>query len=301
MVSILVPCYNHERFLDDCLQSLMDQTYDEIELLINDDGSTDQSWNLIEAKKEQLEHRFRRVYLHRNTKNQGVTKSLNTLLKQATGDYIKIIASDDMLRRDYIKTCAAYMEQHSECSAVVTNAFVVTESTRYTCDLKSKEFFYKEPPNFDKEEMLTRVYLEDIIAAPSTFVRKEVYDSIGNYDENLGAEDWDYWLRMLENGLEFDYLDEPLVYYRKNANSASSTTVNSQMQKRCLRILKYELGVIDKHRKYVPLDVYWTRRNRTVMGQFYIAVNHRLPRLRAITRWQQIRNACIKNRLKKEV
>ncbi len=301
MVSLLIPCYNHEKFLEDCLQSLIDQSYDEIELLINDDASTDQSWSMIEARKEQLENRFKRVYLHRNTKNQGVTKSLNILLKQAAGDYIKIIASDDMLHRDYIKTCVEYMEQHSKCSAVVTNAFVVTENIWYARDLKSEEFFYKEPPNFNKEEMLTRVYLEDIIAAPSTFVRKEVYDSIGNYDEKLGAEDWDYWLRMLENGMEFDYLDRVLVYYRKNSNSASSTMPNSRMQKRCLRILKYELEVIDKHSKYVPIEVYWARRNRTVMGQFYIAVNHSLPRLRVVTRWQQFRNACIKRRIEKEV
>lgn len=300
MVSILVPCYNHERFLNDCLQSLIDQTYDEIELLINDDASTDQSWSVIEAKREQLEHRFARVYLHRNLKNQGVTKSLNTLLKQASGDYFKIIASDDMLHRDYIKTCVSYMEQHTDCSALVTNAFVVPEHTRYLSDLNSGELFYERPPIFNKPDMVTRVYLDNIIAAPATIVRKGVYDVIGTYDEKLGAEDWDYWLRMLEHGMEFNYLDKPLVYYRRNTDSASSTMVNSKMQKRCLRILKYELGVIDKHRKYVPVEVYWARRNRTVMGQFYIAVNHRLHRLRAVTRWQQIRNAYIKHKMEKK-
>ncbi len=288
MVSILVPCYNHEKFIEDCLKSLCEQTYQDVELLINDDASKDDSWGVICDKKSELERRFHKVYLHRNENNQGITKSLNHLLQHATGDFIKILASDDMLDPLYIEKCVDYMEEHADVDAVITNMYVGEETVDFSTRKESTSLYYKSYPDFLGEDMLERIYQMDDVAAPSTIVRKTVYDQIGRYDEKLCVEDWDFWLRMLKVGKKFAYIDEPLVTYRKSANSASSTTVNHNLEKRCFRILKSELRIIDKHKASVNSSIYWARRNRSVMGYFYIAVNNHLKKLELYTRYQQL-------------
>jgi len=288
MVSILVPCYNHENYIEDCLKSLCEQTYQDVELLINDDASKDNSWRVICDKKQELERRFHKVYMHRNENNQGITKSLNHLLQHATGEYIKILASDDMLDPMYIEKCVDYMEQNEDIDAVITNLYIGEESVNYSTRKDCTEFYYGSYPDFLGEGMLERVYQMDDIAAPATIVRKRVYDQIGWYDEKLNVEDWDFWLRMLKTGKRFGYIDEPLGTYRKNANSASSTVANKNLERRCLRILKSELRIIDKHKSCVNPSIYWARRNRTVMGYFYIAVNNHLKKLELYTRYQQL-------------
>lgn len=288
MVSILVPCFNHEKYIEDCIKSLCEQTYQDVELLINDDASKDNSWRVINEKKQELQSRFQKVYLHRNEKNQGITKSLNHLLQHATGDYIKIIASDDMLEPKYLEKCVEYLEKHEDIDAVITNLYIGEESVNYATRKNSTEFYYSSYPNFLGEDMLEKTYQMDEVAAPATIVRKRVYDQIGLYDEKLNVEDWDFWLRMLRAGKKFAYIDEPLGTYRKNANSASSTVINKNLEKRCFRILKSELRIIDKHKSCVTPYIYWARRNRSVMGYFYIAVNNHLRKLEIYTRYQQL-------------
>lgn len=304
MVSIIVPCYNHELFLEDCMNSLVAQTYNEIELLINDDCSTDHSWEIICRLQPMLEKRFKRVYLHRNKRNIGITKSLNRLVSNAKGEYIKVLASDDMLAPDYLEKCVEFLNYNTEFSAVTTNLFVVPENTVYKEQMEEEKeaqewpLYYINRPDFETKGLLTRIYQMDDIAAPATMVRKSVYDKIGLYDQKLCVEDWDFWLRMLEQGMRFGYLDETLCFYRKSSNSASSTEHNKGTEKRCFRILKSELRIVDKHKNFVSGDIYWARRNRSTMAYYYIAVNQQLKALEVYTRIQQIKNKVIHRRLK---
>ena len=99
--SVLISCYNHEKYIDDAIQSVLAQTYDNIEIIICDDYSPDNSWSLIQSAIPELEKRFRRVVAFRNDSNKGLIFSLNKMLKETEGDVIFLLSGDDMMKESY--------------------------------------------------------------------------------------------------------------------------------------------------------------------------------------------------------
>ena len=112
-VSIIIPCYNHEDFLDDCLASILNQTYQNIEILICDDCSPDNSYEKILSYKEKLENKFNNVVILKNEVNCGVTKNVNRMLKLAKGEFVKTIASDDSMAPNAISEMSGFKNVRS--------------------------------------------------------------------------------------------------------------------------------------------------------------------------------------------
>ena len=131
LVSIIVPCYNHQEFVGDCLESIIGQSYCNIEVLVVDDCSNDDSYEIIESFRERLEQRFETVYLKRNEKNIGLVKNLNRLVKQSNGKYIKIIASDDMLLPYAIEQMVLFAEERPNTNVFYSNAFYINRHHKY--------------------------------------------------------------------------------------------------------------------------------------------------------------------------
>lgn len=293
MVSILIPCYNHEKYLMDCFESLMLQSFQNIELLICDDCSKDNSWQIINKHQEKLSKRFERVVIEKNSSNQGVVRTINRLLNLAQGEYIKVLASDDMLHPEYFSKCVEAFEKNTELDAIVTNGNLVPECTRYDNASSIENLIYKDAPDFRSDGMFERIYLSNIISAPATIIRKSVFEKLGPYDEKLKAEDWEYWLRMLSQDMKFGFIDNALCYYRQSEQSATSTVANKGLQRRRLNLLKSELIIIDKYRKYVSREDYIKKRNQCVMGHYWVAKNNKLKYLQLKTRIERIKNKLI--------
>ena len=131
LVSIIIPCYNHEAFLDDCLGSILAQTYPNIELLICDDCSPDNSYEKIMSYREELEKRFNNVIILKNEINCGVTKNVNRMLKLAKGEFVKTLASDDCMAPDAISEMVHFLIENSQIDVVVSNGIKVSEEQRY--------------------------------------------------------------------------------------------------------------------------------------------------------------------------
>ncbi len=293
MVSIIVPCYNHERFIKDCLQSLINQTYEDIELLINDDCSVDHSWKILCEMEETLKKRFVNVYLHRNTRNKGVVNSCNHLLKRAQGTYIKVLASDDLLQPNYIGRVVKFMDDYKQYDAVVTNGKLIPEDQRYPVYNEEGQILYPSEPNLKNDGLIERIYKDNYIAAPATMVRRSVYDQIGPFDSKLVIEDWEYWLRMLHHDMRFGFLDENLCCYRQNSQSATAVVKVKGLEKRRIRILRSELRIIDKYRQDVEREIYKAKREKCVLSQYYIAVNNKLPLLKLYSKIEMLKNKII--------
>ena len=153
LVSILTPCYNHSIYLEDYLKCVIAQDYENIELIIVDDNSSDDSIKVIERYSKSLNCRFVRFLLIKNETNKGVTKNCNLLLKKANGKYVRILASDDLLERTAIRECVEHLEKHPEAFACINNGFVVKESFRYD----------------DKRGFLQKIYYSDL---------SDIFDSI---------------------------------------------------------------------------------------------------------------------------
>ena len=97
LISVIVPAYNHEKYIEECIRSIMAQTYQNIELLVIDDGSKDGTFEILKALKPECEKRFVRVVFE-TQENQGTRVTLNRLIDLAQGQYLYTIASDDMAK-----------------------------------------------------------------------------------------------------------------------------------------------------------------------------------------------------------
>lgn len=279
LVSVIIPCYNHEKFLDDCLTGILLQDYDNIELLICDDNSTDDSFAKIKSYEQRLIKRFSYINISRNEINQGVTKNINRMLACSNGEFVKIIASDDVMREDAIRKMVQFFINHPKADVVVVNGAKITEHQHYP-NYMPGEKIYKDAPDFSPEDLFERTYKLNNIFAPGVMVRKQVYNKFGYYDEEIAIEDLEFWLRILKDrNTILAYLDEILIYYRISQNSMTSLADNSGLERRRIKFHRAELQILDKYGKNVDEKLYAETKLFRILNEKGIAVNNRLPEL----------------------
>lgn len=130
LISVLIPAYNHEKFIDKTIRSIINQSYDNVELIIIDDGSTDNTWKIMQSFHEECKKRFKRVIFETQT-NHGTCYTLNKLISLAKGIYIYIIASDDMAKENALAIEYDFLEKNPEyILAVGDNEIINAESER---------------------------------------------------------------------------------------------------------------------------------------------------------------------------
>lgn len=287
LVSILMLCYNHEKYIEDCINSVLKQTYDNIEILICDDCSKDFSWKRIAEMKGELQSRYPYVSLNRNPENLGVAKNLNRMLKEAQGKYILELAMDDFLEESAIEDFVAYCESDASIDVAVCNGWIVPDEAHFP--LKSKDpnkVAYKGKVNFDlpSQELLEALYQNNFIFAPGTFLRKQVFLDHGYYDEAMYGEDWDYWLKLAEAGQsKFGYLDKCLVAYRQSDNSMTSLMNNDGFEKRYLKLYEFQSDVMEKYKDKVSDNVYASTKMHHIIDANKLACKCQMESLLKIT------------------
>lgn len=222
LVSVIVPCYNHARFLIECLESIRNQTYSNYELIIIDDASSDNSVELIEQwiAAQRLSCRFVKHEI-----NQGICKSLNHGLSHATGKYICCIASDDVMMPDRLAHQVAIMEALPEKVGVLYgNAYIINERGDIQTETVIERAIRDRGLLCIPEGNIYRILWNgNFVQACTTMVRRQCYEKIGNYDESLFYEDYDMWLRISR---EFDFAYNPHIVgkYRIVATSITNTS-----------------------------------------------------------------------------
>ncbi len=254
LVSVCIPCYNHENFINDCLNSLMDQTYQNMELLICDDCSTDNSWDVIKKYLPELEERFVRVVTLKNEVNLGVAGTLNRLIAISRGTYVKSIASDDFLYPEYTEIMVRQMEKDHKLGVLFCNGIYVKEKSTYTKPLLLTPFF-QEPVQIDQDNIENMLFENCFIFAPGVILRKDVYNECGLYNEEIEIEDWEYWLRIAcSKKYKFNYIDEILVYYRKSENAMTSR-IGAGAESRLLKMYRAEKKVIEIYAEKMEKEI----------------------------------------------
>ena len=137
LVSVLIPSYNHEKYVGDCLESVLAQTYSNIEVIICDDKSKDNTYEVIERYRQRLEEKFSRICIIENDNNLGIVKNCNKLISLAKGDYYKLLASDDMLRPTGIEKLVHFMENHKEHNIVYSYCDKISDNTTFNDVVKN--------------------------------------------------------------------------------------------------------------------------------------------------------------------
>ena len=264
LVSICLLTYNHEKYIEDTLNSIINQTYSNIELIILDDASDDSTVPTINKYRARLDKRFRNVELILHKINSGnIPANVNEQIKKSRGGYIKGFAGDDVMFTSCVEALISEFMKHSNVDVIHANGFVEKEDYRYGDEPSWILFRDFVPANNTERFFLNEMHGNNVLA-PSTMIKRRVFDECGLYDETLGYEDYEYWLRLLSNHKNFYYVDKPLVAYRRTNNSVTYITEESDETKylKCIvsdmEIRKKYLGFLfEEQRRSVYEDAYY--------------------------------------------
>ena len=246
LVSFIIISYRHADYIDDCMKSILAQTYSNMEILYLDDASGDGTFEKALVYKEDLEKKYEKVTFIHNEKNCGLVRNLNRLVRMCRGKYVKFLAADDFMLESGIEKSIAFMEAHEEYDMMYSDAMGGDENTHYPVSVEVVE---KLLPKIDvdtidtKDNIFDLLYENDFISAPSVMMRRTVYDRLGLYDEEIGIEDWDYYLRVARDG-NIGYLDDYTVMYRFISSSLSHST----LPQRRMNMKKSELQILEKYK-----------------------------------------------------
>lgn len=225
LVSVVIPCYNHEQFVQDSIQSVIDQTYENIELIVIDDGSNDSSVVKIEEMLDSCKKRFVR-FEFRYRANIGLSATLNEALEWCKGKYFSAIASDDQMLKAKIAKQIVFLEGNRDSVAVFGGIQLIDEKN------DKLDIILSERSVYDFKDII--MHRHDL-PAPTQMIRMDVIKKIGGYDIDLIIEDWYMWLKLSSKG-NISYMSEVFCLYRIHDNNSSKNL--EKMQKGRLEVLE---------------------------------------------------------------
>jgi len=218
LVSVICLCYNHAPYLTEAIESVINQTYKSVQLIVVDDASTDNSLEVI----EELTARFPELKFIKLEKNVGNCAAFNIGLASAKGKYIIDFATDDIMIDNRIEKQVAFFESLEDNVGVIfSDAIYVDEKGKTLRNhfeyLFRKKLITKIPEGNVYREVLTTYF----IPSPTMMVRKEVFNVLQGYDESLDYEDFDFWVRS-SRLYKYKFLNEPLTKIRRTGKSMSA-------------------------------------------------------------------------------
>jgi glycosyltransferase involved in cell wall biosynthesis len=244
LVSIIVPLYNHAQYIEATLESFANEGHPNLEVVIIDDGSKDDSLAVTRAWLERHPNVFTNVILE-HQENVGITKTLNRLVAKTSGDFITMVASDDLLLPGGIQTRLAALEKRPDWLAVFGDATVIDAKGLQTASSALKKINGTNIKALGKDHLRTReLILRWSVPGPVLLSRCEAFDperGVGPYDENGFIEDRDLYLRLLaQNALGF--VNQTVAVYRMHAHNTISVLATQA------RVYKSMFEAESKHR-----------------------------------------------------
>ncbi|WP_334001541.1 glycosyltransferase family 2 protein [Providencia huaxiensis] len=217
LVTVIIPSYNHSKYVIKSIQSIIDQDYDNIELLIIDDGSTDDSVEIISKfiKGNNAFNKFHRFeFIYRE--NKGLCATLNEGLKWANGLYFSPFASDDIALPHKISYLVKKIH-NSEYSAVFAKMSILkgTENIYPTLSIE------KNDDKVEEHFFHDLIMQKNIPAAPTALIRKSEINMIGGYPVNLKLEDWYLWLSLSNRNKKLATFSKVVTLYRDHPNNTT--------------------------------------------------------------------------------
>jgi glycosyltransferase involved in cell wall biosynthesis len=220
LVSIIALCYNQEKFIEECLQSIVNQTYTNIELIIVDDFSTDKSREKILSFSSK--HPTAKIIL--NEKNIGNCRSFNQAFHISKGKYVIDFSSDDVMLPEKIEEQVKLFESSEKIGVVFSDADFIDEDSKYLGNNKKGLIF-------PEGNVYKNILKGKIFNMPASMtMRRSILEELGGYDETLSYEDFDFWVRSARI-CEYGYVPKLLSYQRisKGSHSTKSIQKNSPL------------------------------------------------------------------------
>ena len=264
LISVLIPSYNHQNYVQDTIKSIINQSYENIELIAVDDGSCDLTFQKINEMRTECEKRFKRVHFE-TKENEGTVATFNKLVSLANGEYIYFIASDDMIADvDALKIQAEFLDRNKKyCLVVGDNQFIDSNGKVCYWDEKQNIVYNKNEAkyltfgeslkagrpdaNFSSKEFGKYQTFLTVNYIPNGYlIRKSTLDLIPKFTNEAPLEDYFLHLQLSKYG-KYKYIDKVLFSYRwHGANTIKNI---EKMQNYTQKTLDYEYKCIQKNIK----------------------------------------------------
>ncbi|MBU2541257.1 MAG: glycosyltransferase family 2 protein [Candidatus Omnitrophica bacterium] len=217
-VSVIIPIYNRAQYLPDAVNSVLNQSYKDFEIIIVDDGSTDNTREVAERFIRQHPS----VIRYFSQANKGPSAARNKGITEARGQYVAFLDADDEWLPEFLQKTTEAMVANA-CQWVYTNAYrLELDASEATI----KKDFFKAPVAIGANENLySAVLREDVIGGPSKVViMKECFKKVGGFHKDFRIrEDWEMWIRLAKHGFKICKVEEPLYIYKVRKNSTTKS------------------------------------------------------------------------------
>ena len=250
LVSVIIPAYNHEKYVQETIKSIIDQTYKNIELIIVDDGSPDSTLEKINEMKEICEKRFVRFVVE-TQENKGTCLTLNRLLKLSQGEYVYLIASDDNAAPEAIETLHDFLSKYDNYALAMGENLIMDQDGKHCWWDKNRKNVY------NLEEVYFTSFSDYISKAinlnlqSETFgcyslllfgnhvlngylIRKSIFEKVGYFTPEAPLEDY-YLMLQVSKYSKIKHLPKPLFYYRwHDSNTVKDIAKASEMTRKTI-------------------------------------------------------------------
>ena len=274
LVSVIIPTYNRAAYLQKALQSVKEQTYQPLEIIVIDDGSTDDTRIMLEGCEVQLRYIYQ--------ENKGISGARNTGIRNANGEYVAFLDSDDYWVPEKTAQQVALFKQHPEYGLVASR-----------CASIRLDGSYRERNRPGRSGwILEDLFKANFIRTSAAMVKKECFENIGLFDEELKeCEEYDLWLRIAAQ-YPMGFIDKSLAVYVDNPEGMSTDSLTGRL---------YRLKVLEKQylQNKIPANLYAQRIANTChyIGRHYIKRGEKETGFSYLLKAQKLRPLYIKNLL----
>lgn len=224
-VSIIIPSYNCGPYLEDAVASALNQTYDNFEIVVVNDGSTDNTEDVIKRFIKENPEKIKYFYQD----NKGLPVARNKAIKESQGEYIALLDADDELMPDALEKCVMAMK-HANAEWCISDLLHV--------DSKGEEVYFSEVP---QDNYILNILKKDFVRISPLFRKKSLFD-VGLYDENqLVRVDWNLNIKLFKVGKKFVYINEPLYKYKIREKSMVKSNLKN--------VLFFTKRILKRHHK----------------------------------------------------
>ena len=213
-VSVIIPAYNAVRYLGEAIESVLDQTFQDLEILVVDDGSIDDTLRIARHYENKI-----KIY---SLANRGPSAARNVGINQANGEFLAFLDADDRFLPAKLSRQVAYLRAHPDVDVVYSNGYCLQGAGNGKVRQRTfSDYGFLHPTLGDPQSSLRLLAIQNAFPIHAALSRRQAILDVGGFDEALfGREDWDLWLRIAEDH-RFAYLDEYVAEYRLNTGGVT--------------------------------------------------------------------------------
>lgn len=247
-VSVVIPSYNHDKYIEECLDSILSQSFQDFEIIITDDGSTDKTLERIATYTDD------RIHIFENVQNRGAAFTANRCIENSSGKYIAMLSSDDVWLPNKLQNQVDFLECHPDVYAVFSKVNWIDEDSNL---INSPSFYYNnvfEVENRSRFDWLHHFFfIGNCICHPSGLIRRAAYTECGGYNPFFAnLPDLDLWVRLCMK-YEIFILEERLINFR---HFNDGTNASGQTLPNLYRIIFEDFQIMDHYKKIHDVDIF---------------------------------------------